>query len=313
MRSPSTAKLDSAIGEPPASAQIGGAADFDIPLVPSSPLSQGYTSVDVRQLSYPTYLSMRLRELWRYRHALKSAVTLNLRGRYRRSSLGFAWSLINPLLTMLVLAFVFGNIFRQTYPVFSIYVFSALRPWNFISQTISHSTEAIVSSEDSLKRVALSKAFFPLVTVLTETVNFVLALLTFMVLGLFLGAHYSPAIFAIPLATFLCGLLVFGLSLSIAILTVYIRDLTHITGVVLQLVFYTIPIIYPKEVLPDLLHKMLIYNPFYHFVKLFRLTIFESRMPDASDWAICTLMALVSVCASMYLLQRTERELLFRL
>ena len=282
-------------------------------LVADRPLNRGYRSVDVRQLDYPVFAAMRLKELWTYRYALKSAVISNLRRRYRRSSLGFSWSLINPLLTMLVLAFVFGTIFKQSYQAFSVYVFSALLPWNYISQTICQSTESIVTSEDSLKRVVLPKAFFPLVTVLTELINFSLALCTFLVLGVFLSAKYSLALLAIPAATALCGLLVFGLSLIMAIATVYYRDLTHIIGVVLQLVFYTIPVIYPVEVLPESVHKILIFNPFYHFVKLFRLCISDGVWPATTDWLICAVVAIASVLISLALLQKTERELLFRL
>ncbi len=135
-------------------------------------LSASYSSIDVRQLSYVRYAKLRVTELFKYRYALKSAVIVNLKRRYRRSSLGFAWSLLNPLLTMAVLALMFGTIFHQKYQTFSVYVFSALLPWNFIAQTMLQSTESFVNNESFLKRVVLPKTFFPLVTVCTEMVNF---------------------------------------------------------------------------------------------------------------------------------------------
>ncbi len=276
-------------------------------------LQKGYSSIDVRQLSYLQYVKLRLGELVKYRYALKSAVTLNLKRRYRRSTLGFAWSLLNPLLTMAVLALMFGTIFHQKYQAFSIYVFSALLPWNFIAQTLLHSTESFVNNESSLKRVVLPKTFYPLVTVCTEMVNFLLSLASFLVLGVLLKENYSWALLSIPVATLIIGIFAFGLAISMAVLTVYWRDLQHILGVIVQLLFYLVPIIYPFESLSDDLHWIVQINPFYYFLKLFRLSIYNGQMPSLLNWLGCTIIAIITLGVGLRLLQRTERELLFRL
>jgi ABC-type polysaccharide/polyol phosphate export permease len=274
---------------------------------------RGYCSVDVRQLSYWRYLELRICELSQYKYALRSAVMLNLKRRYRRSTLGFGWSLLNPLLSMGVLSLVFGGIFHQNYQSFSIYVFSALLPWNYIAQTTLQGTESLVNNESYIKRVAIPKAFFPLVTVCTELLNFVLSLVSFLALGLLLGAHYSWALLSLPLAVMITGILAFGLAIFMAVLTVYWRDLQHIVGILLQLLFYTLPIIYPMETLSQPLKSLVVFNPFYHFVKLFRLSIYADQWPSLADWGLSLLIAVIILAASLCLLRHKEREIVFRL
>ena len=272
-----------------------------------------YYSIDVRQLSYVQYAKLRLGELFKYRYALKNAVVSNLKRRYRRSTLGFAWSLLNPLLTMAVLALMFGTIFHQKYQTFSVYVFSALLPWNFIAQTLLQGTESFVNNESSLKRVVLPKTFFPLVTVCTEMSNFMLSLASFLVLGLFLEVHYSWALLSIPFAALITSVLAFGLAISMAVLTVYWRDLQHIMSVIIQLFFYTVPIIYPLESLSENIRWIVQVNPFYYFIKLFRFSIYDCQWPPLFDWALCASIAVIVLAVSLKLLQGTERELVFRL
>ena len=274
---------------------------------------RSYCSVDVRQLSYWQYLRLRISELSKYKYALRSAVMLNLKRRYRRSTLGFGWSLLNPLLTMGVLALVFGGIFHQNYQSFSVYVFSALLPWNFLAQTVLQGSESLVNNESYIKRVAIPKTFFPLTTVCTELLSFVLSLASFLALGLLLGAHYSWTLLSLPLAVMITGILAYGLAIFVAVLTVYWRDLQHIVGVLLQLLFYTIPIIYPLETLSEPLKWVVRLNPFYHFVKLFRLSIYACQWPSPADWWLSFLIAVMVLAASFCLLQKKERELIFRL
>ncbi len=260
---------------------------------------------------------LRLSELHKYRYALKNAVISNLKRRYRRSTLGFAWSLLNPLLTMAVLALMFGTIFHQKYQTFSVYVFSALLPWNFIAQALLQGTESFVNNESSLKRVVLPKTFFPLVTVCTELSNFMLSLASFLVLGLLLEVHYSWALISIPFAALITSILAFGLAISMAVLTVYWRvywrDLQHIMSVIIQLLFYTVPIIYPLESLSENISWIVRLNPFYYFIKLFRSSIYDYQCPSLSDWTLCTVIAITVLAVSLRLLQNTERELVFRL
>lgn len=279
----------------------------------SSVAEKGYNSVDIRRLSYFQYVDLRLGELPKFRYALKNAVLSNLRRRYRRSTLGFCWSLLNPFFTMGILALIFGTIFHQNYQTFSVYVFSALLPWNFIAQVMLQGTESLANNESSLRRLVLPKMFFPLVTVCTEMVNFVLSLASFLALGLLFGQHYSYTILLLPFAALAAGILCFGLAICMSILTVYWRDTQHILGVVVQLLFYTIPIIYPVETLSNNLKLIVHFNPFYHFVKLFRYAIYFGQCPALIEWCFCFVVAVISMAIALWMLKRTERELLFRL
>ncbi|HMP52958.1 MAG TPA: hypothetical protein PKD05_15500, partial [Candidatus Melainabacteria bacterium] len=139
-------------------------------------------------------------QLWSFRVAIKTSVVNRLRKRYHRSILGFGWSLLNPLMTMLVLTLVFSMLFRQNPKDYAAYLIVGLLPWNFIRDSILASSSSIIDGEYFLKKVAIPSIFFPVVTVITEAVNFVLCLCSLALLGYFIGLSLSASLLLLPVA-----------------------------------------------------------------------------------------------------------------
>src|SRR5271163_3836747 len=171
------------------------------PMSPDEPLVQNFEPMaelaqvaappqsQKKSVSFPVYVFRTLNELRFIKFAFSSFVINNLRRRYQRSVLGFAWSLLNPLLMMIVLTTVFSLIFKRDPKTFSIFILIGMLPWTFISESIANGCSSITSAEQFLKKVYIPKIFFPLVTVSTELINFGLSLLSMIVLGLFIGLH----------------------------------------------------------------------------------------------------------------------------
>lgn len=259
------------------------------------------------------YTCRAIGELQNIKFALASFVINNLRRRYRRSVLGFAWSLLNPLLTMAVMTAVFSLLWHANPKLFGVYVFTGLLPWTYITDSITMGSQSLVQSEAFLKKVYIPKSFFPLVAVSTETANFAFSLASLMVMALIAGVHMNWTVLLVPAAIGLLFLFNFSVTLILSIATVYFRDLTHIIKVGLSTLFYLVPIIYNLDMVPEKYRVLFLLNPIFYFIDLFRSLIYVGVMPDATHWAIPSIITAVTLSIAFYTLKKTDKDLIYRL
>lgn len=264
-------------------------------------------------VSFPKFISRSIREMGIYRFAWINFVVNSLRMRYRRSALGFLWSLLNPLLVMTVISIVFAVIFKQDLRLFSIYIFSGLAPWWYMSAAILGGCQTLITAEGFLKKVYLPKMLFPLVSVTTETANFIFSLISLYILALILGTRIQATILYLPLAILLTFLFNLGWAMIFSVATVYFRDLNQIMQVVFQALFYMAPIVYPLEMIPEQFRSYFFFNPFYYFILLFRKSIYGEPPMTLSDWLIPTLLALATLTIGLYMLMKRDRDIIYRL
>lgn len=266
-----------------------------------------------RQENFLQFARRSFLELTNIKFALASFVVNNLRRRYRRSVLGFAWSLLNPLLSMVVMTAVFSMLFRQHPRDFGVYVFTGLLPWAFIFDSVNAGGAAIVQAEPYLKKVYIPKMFFPLVSVATEGANFIFSLASLVFLAVCLGVQIKlSALLALP-AVALLAVFCYGLGLFCSIATVYFRDLTHLLRVAMSTIFYTVPLIYPLSMVPQQYQWLYEFHPINAFVKLFRLTIQQGQVPSLTDWILPVVSTLFVMTLALAVLKRTEKDIIFRL
>jgi ABC-type polysaccharide/polyol phosphate export permease len=194
----------------------------------------------------------RLGELLRYRELIENLVMRDLKVRYKNSVLGFLWSLLNPLLLMLVFTVVFTVMVPSaTIPNFPAFILCALLPWNFFSSSMMGAVNSIVHNGHLIKKVYFPREILPISVVMSSFVNFLLALpVLFLFLALFrvpftIWLVYLPVIMAVQVV------FVIGVALILATLNVYYRDTAVILDVVLQAWFFLTPIFYPAEFLPE--------------------------------------------------------------
>ncbi len=263
--------------------------------------------------SFVAFVARTLGELRFVKFALASFVVNNLRRRYQRSILGFAWSLLNPMLMMIVLTTVFSLIFNRNPKTYGIFIFTGMLPWTFISESIAGGCSSITSAENFMKKVYIPKIFFPLVAVSTELINFSLSLLSMIALALFLGLQLHSTILLLPAALVITFLFTFGISLGLAVATVYFRDIAHLVRVILACFFYLIPIIYPLSAVPKKYEIFFQINPFSHFITLFRDIIYYGTAPTAQEWLIPLALSGLTLMIGFYILMIKEKDIIFRL
>ncbi len=263
--------------------------------------------------SYFRYLLNNLLDLRTFRFALYNFVLNSLRMRYRRSVLGFVWSLLNPLMVMTVISLVFSVIFKQDIRTFSIYIFSGLAPWGFMSGAIQGGGQSLILSEGFLKKVYVPKLLFPVIFVTTETINFIFSLTALYILALILGSPLTWRVVLLPLALAITYIFVLGFVTLLSVASVYFRDLTQIVGVLFQALFYLVPIIYPIEMVPAEFRGLFYYNPFYYFIILFRKIIYGEQVMYFSDWGIPLAIAVVFFAIGAFFLMKHDRDIIYRL
>jgi ABC-2 type transport system permease protein/lipopolysaccharide transport system permease protein len=270
-----------------------------------------FDSVENRGIK--NFLLRNIRDLITYRFVLYNLVNTNLRARYRRSAIGFLWTLINPLFTMTILAVVFSTIYKLPFADFGIYIFSGLLPWSLISNSILNGSMSLITAEGYLKKVYVPRLIFPIATVGVEAANFLFSLTSLFVLALILGARASWGLLFLPVALLLMLLFVLGVILTVCIITVYFRDMFHILQIVFVGLFYLVPIVYKKEFFRGGLLIVLQLNPFFYFIQLFQQIIYEARIPELSLWLVCSILTGVSLIIGLLVFKSKEKDIIYRL
>lgn len=255
-----------------------------------------------------------VKELYRYRWVTYSFVRSTLLLRYRRSFLGFFWSLLNPILNYVVVGFVFYMLSRSSTPNYFIYMFTGSAIFNLISVTTNNSTLVMIANEQYIKKIYLPKSIFVLNSILFEVVNFLFSLTALVLLGGFFGKiELTWSLLSIPIVVFFIMALNFGISAFLSVTTVFFRDFVHITPIITQAVFFATPILYRIEMIPDEYRSYMKYNPFYHIVSCFREPFYSGHLADPKNYIILAIGSLTVFFFGFWFLKRNENRIVFRL
>jgi ABC-type polysaccharide/polyol phosphate export permease len=273
-----------------------------------------YTVIDSKtQSSIIGYIRFTLQELHTARYAIYYFVRNALRFRYRRSNLGFLWNLLNPLLTMSVMAIAFSGIFHRDIRTYLIYLFSGSAPYQFLNQSIQQATQSLVSYEAYLKKVHLPKVFFPIVAITIEQINFIFSLTALYIVALIIGANFSFSVLLLPLAMIILYIFSLGMGMILSVAFVYFRDLNNIIAVVFTALFYLTPILYPEDLIPANLHTLFKLNPISYYILLVRHLILGDRPTTLVDWGIPLIGALLALVIGILVMKKKDREIVYRL
>ncbi|HEX7972859.1 MAG TPA: ABC transporter permease [Anaerolineales bacterium] len=224
--------------------------------------------------------------LVKYKDLLIQFISRALKTRYKRSVLGVAWTMLNPLLMTLVLTLVFSGIFVQIYKLdnFPVYVLSGLMAWQFFSSTTSAAMGEMIWSGSLLNRIYVPKSVFAVSAVGTGLVNLALSLIPLLFISLVLRVKLTPAILVMPLAALLLALFALGVGLLLATAAVYFADMLPVYEVVLMVWMYSSPIIYPVEILRSPLNWLIKLNPMYYLITAFRTPLYKGVVPGWDIW-----------------------------
>lgn len=239
-----------------------------------------------------------LRDLVRFRDLLLELVLNNLKNRYKRSVLGVAWTLLNPLATMVVMTFAFSRVFGDARGRYPVYVLSGLLLWNFFAQSTAVAMHSLVwSGSNLLKRIYLPKTIFSVAAVGTGAINLMLGLIPLLLIMLALGQAPTPALLFVPVAIVLAVAFVLGVALCLSAVAVFFVDVIEIFQAAVMALFYVTPVIYPPSVLPERWRWLLSLNPIGYLLDTFRYPLHLGRLPEVGTVAIASITSALALIA----------------
>ena len=241
------------------------------------------------------------KNLYNYRELLKTSVKKEIRGKYKNSFLGVLWSFLNPLLQIIVYAIVFQMILKNPQENYSIFICCGLIPWTFFATTINRTAFTLVENGDIIKKVYFPREILPISIVTSEAVNFLISTMIILMFVLFGGLGLSKYIIFYPIVLLAQYLLLISISFVVSVVTVYFRDLQHLIGVALQLLFYAAPVVYSPENIPKGYEWILKYNPMTYIINAYRDIFYNQTMVDVKS-LIILIFGAICACVVGYLI-----------
>jgi len=224
-----------------------------------------------------------LRHVIHLRDLLRELVARDMKLRYKRSVLGIVWSLLNPLMQLLVFYFVFGLLLPLNIPHYPSFLFTGVLAWNWFQSSLLFATGAIVDNRELIRRPGFPTAILPTVTVTTHLVHFLIALPILLICVMLDVGQITHAIVALPLVIVLQFVLVLSLAYLIATFHVSFRDTQYLLGVLLQLLFFLTPIFYNTAAIPQRFRLLLALNPMVALVDAYRDILIYGRWPSSTS------------------------------
>ncbi|MBN2147319.1 MAG: ABC transporter permease [Anaerolineales bacterium] len=254
-----------------------------------------------------------LRELWRYRDLLRFLISNSIKTRYKRSSLGVIWTLLNPLLSTLVLTIAFSQIFRFEIANYPIYLLVGFLFWNFFSQTTTQAMNTLIWGSSLLKRIYVPRTIFAVSVLGNGLVNLLLALIPLALIMLALGHPLTLNILMLPVAILLMAMFTLGIALFLSTLAVFFVDVVDMYGIFLTVWFYLTPVIYPASIVPERFAILVKLNPMTTMLGLFRSILYDGQMPSASSLAISAAMSILSLLVGWLVYTKRVDEFAYRI
>lgn len=260
-------------------------------------------------------------DVYRSRELLWNLTLRELRTKYRRSFLGWAWSMLNPLSQILIYGFVFGTLFNATAPVgvpsgldnFAFFLLCGLLPWNFFGLVTSLGLGAVSANAGLVRRVAFPREVLVFSNVLHACVQFSIEMVLLFIVLLIGGAHFLPWIPVVILTSILLAIFATGIAMALSVLAVYFRDVSYLWVIVTQVWFFATPIVYPPSLLeeraPTWVQNILKFNPMNAFVEVYRRLLYDGGAPGLTTMGGLVLISAASLAIGWTIFHRMSRRL----
>ena len=236
-----------------------------------------------------------LRDLRGRSALLRELVHRDLTIRYRRSFLGFVWTMLHPLSLMLIFVIVFSGILASRAPHYETYFLSAYVAWNFFAQTTVNAMASVAWNGPLMKRVRVPPSIFTIATVVSGIVNLGLSLLVLFPIMLIVGAPIHATLFFLPVSLLLVGIFTLGVSLALTAISTFFGDVREMVQAGMPALMYLTPIIYPISVVPDRYRWLIKLNPLVYIIEIVRDPIYYGILPSPQTMLVAVVISLGSL------------------
>lgn len=244
----------------------------------------------------------------KYIWLLEELVKRDLKIKYRRSILGYLWSILNPLLMMIVLTIVFSNLFKFDIPNYPLYLLTGQLLFGFFSDATLQSMNSIVTGASLIKKVYLPKYIFPVSRILSSFVTMIFSLLALVIVMIVTNSSFYVTLVMLPLALLYIFIFSMGAGLILSVLVVYFRDVEYLYNVFLTVFMYMSPIIYPISIVPDWIKNIILLNPMTSYVDFFRDCVMYGQWPSFQLHCICIIWSLALFFIGILIFEKKQKE-----
>lgn len=242
----------------------------------------------------------------RYEFLIRQLISRDFKTKYKRSVLGYLWSFLNPLLTMMVQYIVFSRIFRSGIENFPVYLLSGIIMFNFFTDAVGQGLTAIVDNATLITKVYVPKYIYPVTKVASCSINLFISVIPLLIVAILTGTKIKLAILLLPFPLLCMLIFCIGMALILCTTMVFFRDTQYLWGIVSMVWMYATPIFYPENIVPDQFRFVQILNPVYHFIRFIRTILINGVSPEPKAYLLCLLSSAIVLVFGMVVFKRFQ-------
>ncbi len=249
-----------------------------------------------------------LKEIYLYKEMIRNLVRRDLRGRYKGSVLGFFWTILNPVLQLVVYTFLFSLVLRTNIDKYHIFLFVALVPWIFFSSCLVGGSSIILAQKDLIKKIYFPIEVLPISYVTSSFINMMLSFIVIFAVILLSGSTITLSVLYLPLIMIVEYVLALGVAYIASAVTVYFRDMEQILGIVGMAWMYLTPIMYSVDMIPKEYTGVLTANPITPIILAYRDVLYYGKVPEVTGLLTSLLLGLVILVIGFALFHKLKRR-----
>lgn len=249
----------------------------------------------------------------KYKFLLQQLISRDFKVKYKRSILGVVWSLLYPILTMTVMAIVFSNVFKFSTPGvnYLVYLLTGLVMFNYFSEASNLAMSSVVANFALINKVYIPKYIFPVSKTLFVGINFLLTLIPLYAIIFITGTGVNIYHLLLPYAFICLFVFTLGVSLILSAVSVFLRDMFYIYGIVTTTWMYLTPIMYDIKMISEELQVVFKLNPLYHYINFARTIILYNQIPSATAFAICGGTAIIVLLIGILVFKKNQDKFIY--
>lgn len=260
-------------------------------------------------------MKAKIQNFLKYTPLLKELVSRDLKIKYRRSFLGYVWSLLNPMLMMMVMSIVFSFMFKSNIPYFNVYLITGNTLFAFFNESTNLAMTSILANGSLIRKVYIPKYIFPVSRVLSSFTNLLFSLAAIVIVMVIsrVPLHWTILLFWVPLVLLL--LFCIGCGLFLAAIATFFQDITYIYSVFTLALTYLTPIFYPVDAdfLPKLAMRIIKINPLYYYLTFFRQVVMYGTLPSVGLWIGCIVSCVLALVVGFTVFRKLQKNFILYL
>lgn len=258
-------------------------------------------------------MKQKIQNFMKYKDLLVELVKNDLKVKYKNSYLGVLWSLINPLMMMIVLTIVFSAVFRHNIDNFPLYVLTGRLIYSFFSESTSFAMDSILSNGQLIKKVYLPKYLFPISRIVSSYITSIVAIIPIFLVMLITGVPFRWTMLQLIIPLLLLLAISLGIGLILSTIAVFFNDIKHLYSVILMILMYMTPIFYPAEIIPEKYRIIVELNPIYSILNMFRDSVQYQRLISIEDFLFSLFYAVIYLIGGLFIFYKKQDRFIFHL